>query len=916
MRRPAWVFVIVVFSVVFDGSFIHAPYAVAAPGTSGESIEWIGGDVGVPKSVYERWRSAGRAAIGPAAKWPAGIVPYAFDEVSDRALTTQERSRVVTAMGELASVANIRFFPSSPGAGSLTIRRVVAADHFDGGGFYFSACGVGYCAGGGELALAANTGSGVVKHELLHALGFWHEQERSDRESYVHVEAANIRPGMESQFDTQANTATGPYDLSSIMHYGACAWSRCGANCSSSNPACRTITVLDPTKQSRIGQLWTLSELDSQGLNRLYPRNPELYAVDVQVDGRIVVVGQELSGDATVATVQRLDRYGNLDSTFGPNRRGFVRMAFNGLTDNRVRAVGIQSDGKIVVAGDVNNGSTPVALVARLDAFGNLDPTFGPGGRGFVTAAFGGTPDNHLNDVFIQADQKIVVVGHVKGGPDNDRHDVALIARFDTAGNLDPGFGGGKGYQTLEFGGVFPDYLTAVDQAPGGPIVVAGYVRGGPSNNRHDVALVAYFDNSGNLLVHRTLEFGGLYPDYLKALAVMSDGRAVVGGFVYEGATPRGVVARFTGGGDLDPSFGGGTGYNVFPLALGTSWVDAILLQPDGSVVAAGKAIRAGTSREVAMSTRLTASGARDGQWGPDGSGFALHEFTPVHSRVTAIDQRIDGKPLVVGYGDDGNRLLGFVATLTSTGALDNSFGRGCLRFADGSGSGGGCVCEPGEACACGDASPLLCVGEKIRCVNKKQAATMKCWQRCTKTPESGCGAALASCVADAWLKFAGDSGGTAGCMSKAEQRQNADIVESLCLTIGDADERAAEIAAFVEDVAQAVSSSVPPPHSDQCALGKQRCIEKKLAGALECQRACLRDPSRCGTSLITCLAKGDAKFHGPGGDSARSCFARVESKQAAERPETLCATTGDREAIGGEIDAFVAAMVARLSAQ
>ncbi|KAF5897881.1 low choriolytic enzyme-like, partial [Clarias magur] len=60
----------------------------------------------------------------------------------------------------------------------------------------------------------------VIQHELLHALGFHHEQSRSDRDEHVKILYENIEPGEENNFYKQkTNNLKTPYDYSSIMHY-------------------------------------------------------------------------------------------------------------------------------------------------------------------------------------------------------------------------------------------------------------------------------------------------------------------------------------------------------------------------------------------------------------------------------------------------------------------------------------------------------------------------------------------------------------------------------------------------------------------------------------------------------------------------------------------------------------------------
>ena len=68
---------------------------------------------------------------------------------------------------------------------------------------------------------------GIIAHELLHALGIWHEQSRSDRDNFVTINWNNIKPGFESNFYIQSTASLlgTSYDLKSIMHYGSYAFS-------------------------------------------------------------------------------------------------------------------------------------------------------------------------------------------------------------------------------------------------------------------------------------------------------------------------------------------------------------------------------------------------------------------------------------------------------------------------------------------------------------------------------------------------------------------------------------------------------------------------------------------------------------------------------------------------------------------
>ncbi|KAJ8289811.1 hypothetical protein GJAV_G00005590 [Gymnothorax javanicus] len=105
----------------------------------------------------------------------------------------------------------------------------------------------------------------IVEHEILHALGFWHEQSRYDRDEYVTILWENIEEGQELNFEkTLKNETTShgtPYDYYSVMHYGPYTFS---------NGNGTTIITKLPQFQNIIGQTLDMSHFDVVELNKLY----------------------------------------------------------------------------------------------------------------------------------------------------------------------------------------------------------------------------------------------------------------------------------------------------------------------------------------------------------------------------------------------------------------------------------------------------------------------------------------------------------------------------------------------------------------------------------------------------------------------------------------------------------------------
>ncbi|CAI9168471.1 unnamed protein product [Rangifer tarandus platyrhynchus] len=106
----------------------------------------------------------------------------------------------------------------------------------------------------------------TVEHEILHALGFYHEQSRTDRDDYVNIWWDEILPGYQHNFNTYDDSfitdLNTPYDYESLMHYRPLSFNK--------NDSVPTITTKIPEFNSIIGQRMDFSAIDLERLNRMY----------------------------------------------------------------------------------------------------------------------------------------------------------------------------------------------------------------------------------------------------------------------------------------------------------------------------------------------------------------------------------------------------------------------------------------------------------------------------------------------------------------------------------------------------------------------------------------------------------------------------------------------------------------------
>jgi len=177
-------------------------------------------------------------------RWPQGRVPYEIDS----ALPSPDR--VIKAIAHWEQKTKLRFPIRTREQNYVCFRPANGCSS-----------SVGMQGGVQYVNLGPDCTTGNAIHEIGHTIGLWHEQSRSDRDSYITIVWDNIIQGLEHNFLQHVTDGddVGPYDYGSIMHYPADAFAK--------DP--RTPTILTNGTAS-IGQRIGLSQGDIEAANSIY----------------------------------------------------------------------------------------------------------------------------------------------------------------------------------------------------------------------------------------------------------------------------------------------------------------------------------------------------------------------------------------------------------------------------------------------------------------------------------------------------------------------------------------------------------------------------------------------------------------------------------------------------------------------
>lgn len=392
--------------------------------------------------------------------------------------------------------------------------------------------------------------------------------------------------------------------------------------------------------------------------------NATAYGMAAYPGDRVLVTGNASSATTGVNfAALRYTADGTLDAAFGT--QGKATVDFSGSSDVSYAHPLVLSDGKILMGGGA--APSPTAgrdfALARLNADGSLDASFGVGGK--ATADFLGGSD-WINAIALTPEGKIVAAG---GTLLTDNTIRFALARFMPTGALDNSFGdGGLIRVALQVGSQTGNsYANDLRILPNGRMLLSGIVAGHYTVARlmPDGSLDTTFGNGG--IIATDLSTG---LDEANRMAVLGDGSIVVAG-TYDGQ--KGIVLlKYLPNGQLDPAFN----RTISAVSGRVDWLYDVAVQPDGKIVAVGTAYGGiGSGRGDLLLTRFLPNGSIDpdfangGRWRADYSGHSDYGY--------ALKIEANGAITVSGVIVDTGRYAGDfgVWRFDASGKPDRTFG-------------------------------------------------------------------------------------------------------------------------------------------------------------------------------------------------------------------------------------------------
>lgn len=374
---------------------------------------------------------------------------------------------------------------------------------------------------------------------------------------------------------------------------------------------------------------------------------------------------------------------GDLDTTF--NGSGTVTTPATAFGSDTGKAVAIQTDGKIVVVGDVPgstndiNTSSDIAVI-RYQANGSIDTTFGVNGVRYITI---GTFDRAMS-VTIDSNGAIIVAGETNNLGGNT--DVFLF-RLTAAGVADTTFNL-NGVIRYDVSSGFNDGAGSVIVEPDNQVLIAGYttVATGVGSQVRLAMLVQRYNADGSL----DLTFGsngsnvtliGSDNDVATAITAIGDGRYLVTGNTVSGGVQYTFVTRMFEAGVIDAGFGfSGGGFSIVSIGgTGIDYARSIAWMPIGRIVVGGYArVDATTGNHNVFAMRMDANGLLDLSF--NSTGVSVIDLGSTEDEANAVVVQRDGRIVLGGSVRAGVSGSFALVRWNVDGTLDSYFGNNGIR--------------------------------------------------------------------------------------------------------------------------------------------------------------------------------------------------------------------------------------------
>jgi uncharacterized delta-60 repeat protein len=362
---------------------------------------------------------------------------------------------------------------------------------------------------------------------------------------------------------------------------------------------------------------------------------------------------------------------GDLDPSFGAG--GSVRL-LPSEEDISLQAVAVQPDLKIVLAGSEEPGSV---ILVRLLPSGEFDPSFGVGGK--VTTPFPGG-FGEARAVTVQPDGKIVIAGSAKGMLNNE----FLIARYNPDGSPDGGFGGGDGIQLVPIEAGHDRAEAVAIGASGRILVTGETELPGEKQAagiavlKPEGELDASFAGDGTTAIDASDDDS----DEGVAITELSGGRILLGDSTGNGGGDGFTLVQLDSAGLPDPGFGGGDGIVKTPIPGGGSAegrITGFALRPDGRIVASGYGYDENlppNENSLFAAVGYLGNGDLDASFA--NAGIFTRRVGAGENSTRTIEMTPTDKFLLGGtYDPEPGNASPALLRLDSNGALDPSFGSG-----------------------------------------------------------------------------------------------------------------------------------------------------------------------------------------------------------------------------------------------